>query len=355
MVVLRMRDRAWQVPPVPEKSHPTSHSQSLFSGKRGVRILGLRLTVDGTVKVFFGGNAYLAIVCLLFICLFLLRAAIGFFPGYRVELSEARQSGVEFVNILKQETVGFTALRRKMEVAYIAEKRARFGDEEAVVLLYNRFEGVVDENLEDEVDAYAEMDEGAARDAAAKKLSTAVTHHCQALSNKEIILALSPLGIESPSDEITRRAITLAAEYALTEAEQPAKIEEIAQNIRKEMGEFTTAFEAMDQAGKPLKELEAKLAAHAQETISLLRRQREIPERIASLREGAEKISNPSEREEKLATAKKLEDGLESNIQIDQRAEVFYQSIQQHGSITRKLIEHIEKSAKPNPPPLAIV
>lgn len=304
------------------------------------------MTVDGTVKGFFGGNAYLAIIFLLFICLFLIRAAIGFFPGYRVELSEARQSGVELVNLIKEESAGYTALRQKMEVAYIAEKRARFGDDEAVVLLYNRFEAVVDDDLEDEVEALVNMDEGDARDTAAIQLADDVKQHCHQLSAEEVTMALSPLGITSASTASTERAIELAVEYALHDAEQPDAIESITQSIRAEMGGFTTAFEALDQSGNPLKKLEHDLAAQAQETISLLRRQREIPTRIASLREGAKIISDPKEREEKLATAKQLEEGLNDHVDIDTRSEVFYQSISKHNEITKLLISNLESAQK---------
>lgn len=300
------------------------------------------MTVDGTVKGFFGGNAYLAIIFLLFICLFLLKAAIGFFPGYQIELREARQSGIEFINVIKQETAGHTILRQKMEVAYISEKRARFGDDEAVVLLYNRFEAVVDDHLEDEVDALVEMDEGPQKSAAITNLTHAVEAQCRQLSKDEIKLALSPLGLTQASEESTGRAVQLAIEYALNEAEQPAEVETIQQKIRDQMGGFTTAFEALDTAGQPLKKLEADLAKQALETAVLLRRQREIPNRIASLREGAEKINDPKEREEKLATAKKLEEGLQNNIDIDSRAQIFYQSIPKHQIVSEKLISNLD-------------
>jgi len=332
-------------------THPSSNSDSpakfkaIFAGNRGIHLLGLRFTSDSTVKAFFGGNAYLAIVCLLFICLFLLRAAMGFFPGYRVELSEARESGVEFVNVIKEETAGFTALRRKMELAYISEKRVRFGDDEAVILLYNRFEGVVDDQLEDAVEAYTEkvVDQNVTS-TDTQSLADAVTQHCLALPQEEITLALSPLGIEKVSTATTQRAIDLATEYALHDAAPPDNVEAISQKIRVEMGNFTTAFEAMTAAGTPLKNLETQLATQAQETVALLRRQREIPTRIASLREGAEKINDLEERTEKLATAKKLEDGLESHISVDARAQVFYNSIPEHKKITATLITQLNQS-----------
>lgn len=314
--------------------------------------MGLHLTSDGSVKGFFGGNAYLAIIFLLFICLFLLKAAIGFFPGYRVELSEARESGIEFVNVIKQETVGFTALKRKMEVAYIAEKRVRFGDQEAVILLYNRFESVVDDHLEDEVESYAEIEDDQLRGQQKAALTALVNHHCRDLPTEEIALALSPLGIDSTSQEIITQAIALATEYALTEAETPQKIQAITESIRTQMGEFTQALESMEVAGQPLKALENQLAIHAQATVKLLRRQREIPARIAALREGAGKISDPDERAKKLETAKKLEDGLESNIPVDQRAEMFYQSIDKHEKITELLIQNLNTAKDLIPPTL---
>lgn len=324
----------------------------LFAGKRGVSLLGLRFTVDGIVKGFFGGNAYLAIIFLLFICLFLLRAAVGFFPGYKTELREARQSGVEFVNVIKEETAGYTALQGKMELAYIAEKRARFGNDEAVVLLYNRYEAVVDDELEDEVEAFTEIEADSERQLQSTKLATAVKHHCQSLPPEEIALALSPLGIETSTEDIYNRAIDLAIEYALNDAEQPEQIESIRQSIRDEMGEFTTAIEALNQAGQPLQELETKLAKQAQDTVALLRRQREVPTRIEALRQGATKINDPSERAEKLATAEKLEASLEQSIDIDAKAALFYQSVEPHRQITQTLLRDFKNALQQIPPSL---
>lgn len=326
---------------LPESANP---SRRLFSGNRGIRLLGLKFTVDGTVKGFFGGNAYLAIIFLLFICLFLLRAAMGFFPGYRTELHEARQSGVEFVNVIKQETAGFTALRRKMDLAYISEKRARFGQQEATILLYNRFEGVVDDHLENQVEALAEMDPGTQYDQKEAELKTLVREQCLSLPSSEIEQALSPLGLQSAPKESTEQAVALAIAYAVNDAETPDEVDAISEHIRSEMGAFTQAFEAVDTAGKPLQELESQLSTQAQETVALLRRQREIPTRIQSLREGAQKINDPVEREEKLQTAKQLEAGLAEHIDVTGRARVFYDSVSKHQTITQNLFAELGSS-----------
>jgi len=320
-------------------------SSAIFAGKRGVRLLGLRFTIDNIVKGFFGGNAYLAIICLLFICLFLLRAAMGFFPGYRTELSEARKSGIEFVNVLKEEVAGFTALRRKMELAYISEKRVRFGDDVSVILLYNRFEGTVDDTLDEAVEAYTEkVNDGTVTEADTIALTNQVKQNCLALSPEEITLALSPLGITKTSDKIKQRAIDLAVKYALNDAETPENIETLSQKIRTEMGDFTNAFETISAAGGHLKKLESSLASHAQETVHLLQRKREIPERIKALREGSKKISDPEERAKKLAMAKKLEESLNTDFSIDDRAQVFYQSIEKHHKIVEDISQQLKHS-----------
>ncbi len=304
------------------------------------------MTADGSVKGFFGGNAYLAIVFLLFICLFLLRAAIGFFPGYKVELREDRQSGIEFVNLLKQEVAGHTALLRKMDIAYIAEKRARYSKEEAVILLYNRFEGVVDDHLEEQIYGLAEIEDASKKEKEKQQLRDAVRQHCLNLSDDEIALTLSPLEIKTAPQESIEQAIALATTYALTEAETPDEIDQLQNAIRDGMGSFTQALAEMRSAGNAIGELERKLADKAKETSDLLKRQREIPKRIAALREGASKINDPKEREEKLETAKQLENGLNNHVDIDERATVFYASISEHHDIVDKMVSDLLESKK---------
>ena len=83
--------------------------------------MGLNITTDGIVKGFFGGNAYLAILALLFICVFLLKSGLGFVPGYRVELSEARSSGIELTNKVRYELAGYTALLARANQAFITD------------------------------------------------------------------------------------------------------------------------------------------------------------------------------------------------------------------------------------------
>ena len=190
-------------------------------GKRGFRLLGLNLNADGAVKGFFGGNAYLAILALLFICVFLLKSGLGFVPGYRVELSEARQSGVELTNLVRYEVNGYQAMLARMNQAFIAEKRHRFGDEESAIYLYEEFEALVDDEFEDAVTDYLDLEEGAEKEAAAEKLKSDIARACEAAPEKDLLQAITRRlpDIDGISQEARSKAISMAQLYALNDFE----------------------------------------------------------------------------------------------------------------------------------------
>lgn len=86
--------------------------------KRRLRLLGL--TLDDTIRAFFGGNALVAVIVLALITIFLVREGFGFFAQNRLNLEIYRRAGLEYVDFIRQQTDDHTALTR-----YLADLRVR--------------------------------------------------------------------------------------------------------------------------------------------------------------------------------------------------------------------------------------
>ena len=86
--------------------------------KKRLRLLGL--TVDDTIKAFFGGNAIVAIVVLTLITVFLMREGLGFFAQNNQSLQVYRQAGLEYVDFIRAQVDDHTALTR-----YLSDLRLR--------------------------------------------------------------------------------------------------------------------------------------------------------------------------------------------------------------------------------------
>lgn len=72
----------------------------------------LGLTWDDALKGLFGGNALVSIVVLGLITLFLFKEGVGFFGQYRESLSLNRQSGLEYVERMREELEAFSSLEK---------------------------------------------------------------------------------------------------------------------------------------------------------------------------------------------------------------------------------------------------
>lgn len=80
--------------------------------KRGMRLLNL--TWDDVVKYFFAGNAWVAILVLGLITVFLLKEGFGFFAQNRDNLEIYRKAGLEYVDIIRRQSEEFTSLTREL-------------------------------------------------------------------------------------------------------------------------------------------------------------------------------------------------------------------------------------------------
>ncbi len=92
--------------------------QPAFSRRRAV-LFGK--DSDSIIKAFFGSSATVAIVVLTLITIFLFKEGAGFLGLYHKSLTEYRQSGLEYVDILKEKRDGYTALTR-----YLNDVRAEW-------------------------------------------------------------------------------------------------------------------------------------------------------------------------------------------------------------------------------------
>ena len=86
--------------------------------KRRLRFLGL--TLDDTIKAFFGGNAVVAVIVLALITVFLFREGAGFFGQNRSNLEIYRRAGLEYVDFMRRQTDDHSALTR-----YLSDVRLR--------------------------------------------------------------------------------------------------------------------------------------------------------------------------------------------------------------------------------------
>jgi len=315
-----------------------------FKRKRGFRLMGLNLNADGAVKGFFGGNAYLAILFLLFICIFLFKSAIGFIPGYRMELSEARTSGIEAANHINYQLVGYDALYTKINQAFINERRARFGDLETVVPIYEELEGIIDDQLEDEVDEFTEMDDGAEKENAAIALKQSVKKAAATLSEKDLLKKIKVRLPEtnSISAEAYAKALNYAEQYALNDYETPDEVSGIPATINEQMGGFYKAVETIKQSDDDLRKIYANIEKQANVTYKTISDNRKNQESIDELSEKLEDLEADSARA--VAIRKRI-DELKPKIKeinTEQNIKSVYLEIANHDAAADKMISEFQ-------------
>jgi len=91
------------------------------------RIFGL--SREEVIRAFFGGQALVAVVVLALITFFLFREGIGFFTQQREELTRYRRSGMEFVDLLREQDRRHVELGREIGLgAWDTEIADRFAD-----------------------------------------------------------------------------------------------------------------------------------------------------------------------------------------------------------------------------------
>src|SRR3954471_21522541 len=80
--------------------------------------------IERAIKAFFGGNAFVAVLVLALITIFLFREGFGFFGQNLANLRLYRQAGLEYVDIIRARQSDHEALSRKLSEIRLRQFRA---------------------------------------------------------------------------------------------------------------------------------------------------------------------------------------------------------------------------------------
>jgi len=308
--------------------------------------MGLNFGTDGLVKGFFGGNAYLAILFLLFICLFLWKSAIGFVPHYKTELTEARLSGIELSNVIANETKGHQGIYNILSTGFVHEKRQRFGQQEAVIYVYEELEALVDDALEDDVDAYLDLDEGPEKATSALELKTKIDTASRAIPAAELLapVKLRIESLDSISEEVLAQAINYAQQYALDDYTTPAAIAAINSDISSQMGDYGKALQHCKSSATPLNDLHSEIEQNAIATYELLKKNRQHQNSVTTLTAGLEKIQKAGASVEEVTKRQEQITAAEATIveiDTDARIRPIYALLKKHDATVGTMKEEL--------------
>src|SRR5207253_3213577 len=85
------------------------------------RVWYRRLNPDRAIKWFFGSNALMSIVVLVLITIFLFKEGSGFLGQNLLNLKVYRLAGLEYVDIIRKQVAGHTALTRELNSIRLAQ------------------------------------------------------------------------------------------------------------------------------------------------------------------------------------------------------------------------------------------
>src|SRR5947208_7361549 len=97
-----------------------------------------QMAIEQGIKAFFGGNALVAIIVLALITIFLFREGFGFFGQNLTNIRIYRQSGQEYVDIIRTYAEAHTALSRGLNTVRLKEQRA-VGDADPSLAAFDEF------------------------------------------------------------------------------------------------------------------------------------------------------------------------------------------------------------------------
>lgn len=93
-----------------DDSNKSKHAGVHDLSSKRLKIFGL--SKEEVLKGLFGGNAFISIIILSLITIFLFKEGVGFFGQYRDSLALHRESGLEYVELMRQEQDALSALNR---------------------------------------------------------------------------------------------------------------------------------------------------------------------------------------------------------------------------------------------------
>lgn len=332
--------------------------------RTGFQFLGLG--VQDMIRVFFGGNASIAIVILVLICVFLAKEAFWFFPDHHEGLKSYRKSGQEFVDYMKEEVDAYTSMYSSANIAYYAEINRTSRTEDTILRAYRavlaNLENLTSKTwgrLEREVDALEETLEGiedldpedenhaaelAALEEERDRLQPLIVD-LRAQLKKEVEEKIESEGawyLGVGSDPPPSEALPKIKEAVLFEASPEAEevhpyIEEIREISREKKAEqsenyanYKETLGGMRDAIRPLRSLISDLRKPATENKKEIVSFSTAPARKAAWLKGAEEVDDPAERERMLQEAAEV-DVIEPDY--DAINQVFYEAAPRHAEI----------------------
>ncbi len=356
--------------------------------RKGFQFLGMGL--QDYIRVFFGGNASLAIIVLILICLFLLREAAMFFPDHHQGLKSYRQGGQELVGYVSDEVDAHTKVYSSANIAYFAEvgrtsihedKQLRAyrtvlaNVEQSTKYTWARLERYLDEaeDLNDDVEDLREDIEEASADAEAdaedlkkdqaelaeiearlKQLEPLIAKEREQLE-KEVQTALgtsSVWDLDIAARGLSDEELSMVREAVVFEAYPDAEDEhEFIQNLKQvsrdkkaaeaeRLADFKETLNGIRDSIRPMKSLYGEM-----KDISVANR-REIdafstaPARRAALLAGVEQTDDPAEKER---MQKQADEVVIVEPDYDAINEPLYALVPQHGELAGPLQDEMNK------------
>ncbi len=302
--------------------------------RKGIRVFGLDL--QDVIKFFFGGNASLAIIVLILIFGFLAREAFLFFPDHHRGLQTYRKTGQEFVDLIGDEVTAFTSLYSNANVAYFAEVNRTSKTEDDLLSAYrsvlsavktgssqlrNRLEDDVDdlEDILDDLEDADDEDEKRELNLEREKLETIIAKLSSSLRAKSAgllnlestwVLENKRLQLSTEQRKTIHEAVLMVRPGVDEEHPFIANLNKISAKKKAveaaKFSEFKATVKGMQEAARPLKDLNSELKKIALATRREADKFESAPARRAAMIAGAEKAIDPEERARKLAIAKSV-------------------------------------------------
>ncbi len=140
-------------PLTPPPSTPPAQRTPFVIRKERTRFFGL--TLDETIRAFFGGNAIMAVVVLALITVFLFKEGSAFFGQNRDSITLYRKAGLEYVDYMRNQQEAHTALTRYLfdirlrAVRHLTETEgASLADANAKLATFDEFAGRYSDTIE---------------------------------------------------------------------------------------------------------------------------------------------------------------------------------------------------------------
>lgn len=321
-----------------EETQGKTRGAKNFRGK-GVRVLGLSL--QDVIKYFFGGNASLAIISLLLICVFLVREAYLFLPTYSKELAVFRKTGLEFVDTIREETAAHKGVYSLLNQAYLAEINESSKDEFRILLAYQQVGLAVEKATKRLAGDLKKA--GASADAALRDRWLVAAG--EALGQEKIWeVQVDGFGWTNEIKEKVREAVLEAVPGSGVKPAYVAELEERKSRLVAEATEKWKAFgetrAAFRKAGSDLEDLGRDLAKTAKANREQADAFASAPERRSALLEGAKKEADPARKARSIAEAEAI---VVAEPDYATLVKPFYENVAKHTEVNAALRAEIGK------------